>query len=123
MPPLHEEASIVSNPKTAGETKTSSRTVALRQESDAFRQTWPDPPTEERPMPAFTWEQLERQLADLSGSPSRAAITPPLVSAMRKQSPWMPPEMVLREVLCLAWTLMDESFQPGRGSGGEDAMR
>jgi hypothetical protein len=109
----------VSNSKTS--TKTKGRVLALRRESDEFK-TWPEQPAAERPMPAFTWEELERQLADLSGSPARAAITPPLVSAMRKQAPWMPSEMVLREVLCLAWTLMDESFQPGRGPGEEGEM-
>ena len=73
-------------------------------------------------MPGFTWEQLERQLADLSGSPAKAALTPALVSAMRKQAPWKPSEMVLREILCLAWTLMDEAFQPGVGPGEETEM-
>ena len=73
-------------------------------------------------MPTFTWEQLERQLADLSGSPAKAAITPPLVSAMRKQAPFIPSEMVLREILCLAWTLMDEGFQPGLKPGEEAEM-
>ncbi len=100
--------------------KTVSHALALRQEADAFRQTWPGPPVAETPTPAFTWEQLERQLADLSGAPNRAAITAPLVSALRKQARWKPSEMVLREILCLAWTLMDESFQPGL-LPGEDA--
>jgi hypothetical protein len=45
-----------------------------------------------------------------------------LVSATRKQAPWKPSEMVLREILCLAWTLMDEGFQPGPGPGEEAEM-
>ncbi|HEX4095153.1 MAG TPA: hypothetical protein VHX64_00425 [Caulobacteraceae bacterium] len=97
-----------------------SQAVALRREPGAFRQTWPGPPRPETSTPTFTWEQLERQLADLSGAPARAAITPTLVSALRKQARFKPPEMVLREILCLAWTLMDESFQPGL-LPGEDA--
>jgi hypothetical protein len=92
--------------------------LALRKTNDRDERTWPEPPQEEQPMPSFTWEQLERQLADLSGSPAKAAITPPLVSAMLKHAFWMPSEMVLREILCLAWTLMDEDFQP-RLDGGE----
>ena len=36
----------------------------------------------------------------------------PLVSATRKQARFKPPELVLREILCLASTLMDESFNP-----------
>ena len=43
----------------------------------------------------------------------------PLVSATRKQAPFKPPEMVIREILCIAAVLMDESFDP---DGGEDAM-
>jgi len=110
----------VSQTSKTNASKTVSQALALRQESNAFNQTWPGPPMPETPMPAFTWEQLERQLADLSGSPARAAITAPLVSALRKQARWKPTEMVLREILCLAWTLMDEAFQPGL-MPGEDA--
>ncbi len=94
--------------------------LPLRRAPAAIDQTWPRPPEPETATPAFTWEQLERQLADLSGAPNRAAITPALVSALRKQARWEPPEMVLREILCLAWTLMDETFQPGL-LPGEDA--
>ena len=96
--------------------------LALRQDPDASRKIWPSPPAPEIPTPAFTWEQVERQLADLSGAPSRAAITPALVSALRKQARWKPPEMVLRELFCLAWTLMDETFQPGLLPGEEAEM-
>ncbi len=73
-------------------------------------------------MPEFTWEQLERQLVDLAGTPDRSDLAAPLISALRKQAPWKPPEMLLREILCLAWTLMDEAFQPGTGSGEEGEM-
>lgn len=100
-----------------------SRSLPLREDSDDFRPIWPERPSPETAMPDFTWEQLERQLADLSGSPAKAAITPPLVSAMRKLSPWMTSEMLLREVLCLAWTLMDEAFQPGLPAGDKPLAR
>jgi hypothetical protein len=102
--------------------KTDSRALALRQDMDSSGRTWPIRPAPETPTPHFTWEQLERQLADLSGAPARAAITPALVSALRKQARWKPPELVLREILCLAWTLMDESFQPGLLPGEEAEM-
>jgi len=35
-----------------------------------------------------------------------------LVSATRKLAPFKPPEMVLREILCLTWVLLDENFRP-----------
>ena len=99
-----------------------SQAVALPRDSDGFYLSLPGMARLQTPTPVFTWEQVERQLADLSGSPSRAAITAPLVSALRKQARWMPPEMVLRELFCLAWTLMDESFQPGLLPGEEAEM-
>ena len=83
-----------------------------RPRADSSQDNWPASQPE-RPTPMFTWEQIERQLADLSGSPNRAALAPALVSAVRKQSRYKRPETVLREIFCLAWTLMDESFSPG----------
>ena len=63
-------------------------------------------------VPGFTWAQLERQLADLAESPAKAAMARDLVSALRKMSQFKPPEMVLREILCMSWALLDEGFQP-----------
>ncbi len=94
----------------------------LCREVERFREAWPGEPTGAHRMPDFTWEQLERQLIDLAGTQDRADLATPLVSALRKQAPWKPPEMLLREVLCLAWTLMDEAFQPGTGHGEEGEM-
>ena len=85
--------------------------------SESFLRARPEASDPERPMPTFSWEQLERQLTDLADAPDRQALAGPLVSALRKQSRWMPAELVLREVLCLAWTLLDEGFQPGLGPG------
>ena len=99
-----------------------SQAMVLPRDSDVFFLSLPGTARPGTPTPVFTWEQVERQLADLSGSPSRAALAEPLVSALRKQARWMPPEMVLRELFCLAWTLMDESFQPGLLPGEEADM-
>lgn len=68
--------------------------------------------------PAFTWETLERQLTDLSVSPSQRALVQTLVSATRKQAAFKPAEQVLREILCIASVLMDETFHP-EGEEGE----
>ncbi len=104
------------------QTAEADESLLLFREVERFRQAWPQEPTAAHPMPDFTWEQLERQLIDLAGTPDRADLAAPLVSALRKQAPWKPPEMLLREVLCLAWTLMDEAFQPGTGRGEEGEM-
>ena len=33
------------------------------------------------------------------------------MSATRKLAPFKPAEMVLREILCLTWVLLDENFK------------
>lgn len=87
------------------------RVMRLRQEVAAFQARWPATPGE-APGPGFTWTQLERQLADLAGCPAKAAMARDLVSATAKMSRFKPPEMVLREILCMTWALLDEGFQP-----------
>lgn len=91
--------------------------LRLRDEIRLFQANWPEGPEPERPMPPFTWEQLTRQLADLTSTPEKASMARTLVSATRKQAGFKPAEMVLREVLCLTWALMDDDFRPGSGEG------
>ncbi len=95
------------------------RVTRLHQEVEAFQARWPATPTEAAPGPAFTWTQLERQLADLAGCPAKAAMARDLVSATRKMSRFKPPEMVLREILCMTWALLDEGFQPPQEGSAE----
>jgi len=98
------------------------RAIRLRREIDEFEQRWPAPDPLETPTPAFTWVQLERQLVDLAATEMQAEMARHLVSATRKLSAFKPPEMVLREILCLTWVLLDENFQPGiEGGSGEMA--
>lgn len=40
-----------------------------------------------------------------------------LVSATRKLAPFKPAEMVLREILCMTWVLLDENFRPDADDG------
>ena len=93
--------------------RTVDRARRLKREIARFRSHTPDLAGPQTSVPPFTWEQLARQLADLSGSPGRAALAAELVSATRKQAWCKPPEMVLREILLLAATLLDESFLAG----------
>jgi hypothetical protein len=72
----------------------------------------------EIPWLTFTWSMVEQQLSELAGSPQRRALAATLVSATRKQAPFKPAALVLREVLCIAAVLMDESFHP-ESQGGE----
>ncbi|HEX2801128.1 MAG TPA: hypothetical protein VHN73_03590, partial [Phenylobacterium sp.] len=58
-----------------------------------------------------SWEQLERQLVDLAATPAQASMARHMVSGTRKLAPFKPTEMVLREILCLTWVLLDENFK------------
>jgi hypothetical protein len=86
------------------------RALNLRADVRRFQQTWPTPNALDETVPPFTWAELERQLSSLAVNPRAALMAPDLVGATRKQAGFKPPEMVLREILCVAGTLMDESF-------------
>lgn len=91
-----------------------SRAMALRREVDRFRQAWPSLDGPQESFPGFTWKQLERQLSNLA-PPSRAPIAAGLVQSVRAGARYKPPEMVLREILCLASALMDEENETASG--------
>ena len=104
------------NRKTMDQRAAVSRAMRVRNEVAAFERRWPAPPSHEDSVPSFTWSQLERQLADLADSPMKAAMARDLISGLRKMSQFKPPEMVLREILCTSWALLDEDFQPDMAS-------
>jgi hypothetical protein len=80
----------------------------IREESDAFIRRWPT--LTDRPLtPAFAWTELERQLLDLAPD-SLEPVVRDLVSALRKEASPKPPEMVLREILIVAATVLDDGF-------------
>lgn len=91
--------------------------LQLRREVDCFLSRWPETPAASGPLPSISWRQLERQLMDLATTPTKQQMAGPLVSATRKQAPFKPPEMVIREILCIAAVLMDETFDPDMREG------
>jgi hypothetical protein len=86
-------------------------------EANRFREAWPAMTTtaSDGPLPDFSWGELERQLTDLA-TPEAASLVSSLVSATRKQARFKPPELVLRELLCIAAAVMDESFHPSQAA-------
>lgn len=96
------------------------RAIALRHEVETFEARWPPQGPGEALVPAFSWTQLERQLADLTDTPMKAAMARDLVSATRKMARFKPAEMVLREILCLTWALLDEGFRPDSSLGSQE---
>ena len=93
------------------------RALRLRREIDDFETRWPETANKEENLPTFSWAQLERQLVDLAATPAQAKMVQHLVSGTRKLAPFKPSEMVLREILCLTWVLLDENFKPEPESG------
>jgi hypothetical protein len=98
------------------------RALRLRREIDDFETRWPISTTREDTLPSFSWEQLERQLVDLAATPAQATMARHLVSATRKLAPFKPSEMVLREILCLTWVLLDENFRPESQEGSAEMI-
>jgi hypothetical protein len=66
-----------------------------------------------RPMPAWTWDELEEELTRLAASPQQRAMVAALVSALAGATEYRPARQVLREVLCLATVIADEAYRPG----------
>jgi len=101
------------NEQAAANRAAVNRAIHLRREIEAFETRWPTPSPRGASMPGFCWTQLERQLTDLAASPTQADMVKPLISATRKLAAFKPPEMVMREILCITWVLLDENFHPG----------
>lgn len=98
------------------------RALRLKREIDAFEARWPNSERREELIPSFSWEQLERQLVDLAATPTQASMARHLVSATRKLAPFKPSEMVLREILCMTWVLLDENFKPDTDHGSPETI-
>lgn len=85
------------------------RVTYLRQDVANFQQTWPSLNLAEQ-LPPITWGELERQLVSLAARPASAGMVHDLITATRKQASFKPSEMVMREILCIASAVMDETF-------------
>jgi len=68
-------------------------------------------------MPIWTWSQLEDALSELAASRQQHDMIENLVSATRKQARYLPSGHILKEILCIAWVIADESFKGGREEG------
>lgn len=84
------------------------KALQIREAAAHFERDWP-PLASRTPMPAFAWTELERQLLSLAPE-ALGPMVRDLVSAVRKESGPKPPEMVLREILIITATVLDETF-------------
>ena len=85
-----------------------SRALQIRAEVEQFNDRWTPLPDGGQRL-SFTWEELERQLVDLAPSDLQAELVHRLVERSRMFAELKPPEMVLREVLCIAALVLDEN--------------
>ena len=77
----------------------------------------PMDPSEEDCLPVIGWPQLERQLRSLAGPDGERASWE--MEVLRVSARTNPPEMFFRDLLTLAWSLIDGT-RPPRAT--EDAM-
>ncbi|HEX4179855.1 MAG TPA: hypothetical protein VHY32_03615 [Caulobacteraceae bacterium] len=61
-------------------------------------------------LPAISWEEIERQLRSLAGPDFERASWE--LEALKASARTCPPEMFYRELLTLAWSLIDETRPP-----------
>ncbi len=84
-------------------------------EIEQFQAAFPEPIVCQTPLPRFTWEQLERQMTYLAGTPERRAMVANRIASIRRLSQGKPEEMILQELLIEAWVLLDEEpYQPSQ---------
>jgi len=98
------------------------KALRLRREIDDFEARWPSSAARDETLPSLTWAQLERQLVDLAATPAQAKMAQHLVSGTRKLAAFKPPEMVLREILCMTWVLLDENFKAEAEAGSSEMI-
>jgi hypothetical protein len=84
------------------------RALQIRAEVERFQDRWSPLPAR-APRFGFTWDELERQLVDLAPSELQAELVHKLVERTRLFADLKPAEMVLREILCVAALILDES--------------
>lgn len=73
----------------------------------------------------FDWPDLETQLMELADGPSQKEMIPFLVSGIKKQKPFLTPDMLLREILSVTACIADARFPPAMAcaSLGSDTPR
>jgi hypothetical protein len=84
-----------------------SRALQIRAEVEQFSRRFA-PLSRRTPALSFTWEELERQLVDLSPSDLQAELVHRLIERGRQFADLKPSELVLREILCIAALVLEE---------------
>ena len=88
------------------------RALALRADVERFESRWRPMGDVERCL-AFSWEELERQLVELAPSDLQAELVHRLLARTKAYAELKPPEMVLREILCVAALVLEDGGLDG----------
>ena len=67
---------------------------------------------EEEVFPPFPWETLEEQLTAMAVTERQRGLVAPMISGMRKNAPFVSTNLLVRELLVLAWMVLEEEL-PG----------
>lgn len=97
-----------STPRFPSDPNLVSRALQIRAEVERFQGRWAPLPDDGGHV-LFKWQALERQLVDLAPTELQAELVHRLVERARLFAELKPPEMVLREILCIAALVLDES--------------
>jgi len=84
------------------------RALELRADVARFEGRWRPLADAERCL-VFSWEELERQLVELAPSDLQAELVHRLLARTKVYAKLKPPEMVLREILCVAALVLEDS--------------
>lgn len=84
------------------------RALELRADVARFEGRWRPLADGERCL-VFSWEELERQLVELAPSDLQAELVHRLLARTKVYAQLKPPEMVLREILCVAALVLEDS--------------
>ncbi len=85
--------------------------VFRKTQEQAFLSRFPPLPTQTTDMlPPISWAQIERQLRNLAGPDFERAMLE--IEILRGRARTAPPEMFYRDLLTLAWSLIEEATPP-----------
>jgi hypothetical protein len=83
-----------------------------------FLNQFPPMATGGEPLPEIGWAQLERQLCSLAGADSERASWE--MEVLRVSARTNPPELFFRDLLILAWSLIEGTRPPSTTEGAMD---
>ena len=77
-------------------------------------------------LPPLMWRTLRRRLIMAAANPAARRTVDARLLKLQRQAPFLPPDMICREIIALSWIAMSEAEEPDTGksppTGGEGPM-